>query len=70
MEAPLLSAICDEEDSTPEGLDFRQDDDTAAKDTNTKWSSIFVLRIVTYIQLRAVHKQATSIFIFISSIGK
>lgn len=64
MGSPIPSAICYEEDSTPEGLDFIQDDDTAAKDTNTKWSPISVSRIVTYIQHRAVKKTGSGIFIF------
>lgn len=42
--------------SASEGLDFIQDDDTAARDINTIWSPISVSGIVTYIQPGAAQK--------------
>lgn len=42
--------------SASEGLDFIQDDDTAARDINTIWSPISVSGIVTYIQPRAAQR--------------
>lgn len=42
--------------SAPEGLDFIQDDDTAARDINTIWSPISVSGIVTYIRPRAAQR--------------
>lgn len=53
---------------SPEGLDWIQDADAAAKDINTKWSPLSVWRIVTYIQ--PMWKTGYKCLVFIKLNGK